>query len=125
MFRRMAGIFLLLTVSVGMMTGCSRDDAQAPTVTTAGSAATVLDTAQDGEALFKQYCAACHPNGGNVSDPGKSLYASSLKRNHITTPEDVVRIMRNPRSRMIRLDAATLPERDAQTIAEYVLKTFK
>jgi cytochrome c6 len=121
----MAGILVLLAASIGMMTGCSKDEAQKPTVTTTGSGSTAMDTVQDGEVLFKQYCAPCHPNGGNVSDPGKSLYASALKRNHISTPEDIVRIMRNPQSRMIRFDATTLPDRDARVIAEYVLKTFE
>jgi cytochrome c6 len=78
-----------------------------------------------GEALFKQYCSSCHPDGGNVSDPGRPLYGSALKRNHITAPEDIVRIMRNPLSRMIRFDVSTLSDRDARAIAEYILTAFK
>jgi cytochrome c6 len=78
-----------------------------------------------GEALFKQYCFSCHPDGGNVSDPGRPLYGAVLKRNRITTPEDVVRIMRHPLSRMIRFDVSTLSDKDARAIAEYVLITFK
>jgi cytochrome c6 len=79
----------------------------------------------DGEALFRQYCASCHPDGGNVSDPERTLYGSVLKKKQITTPDHVVRVMRRPLSRMIRFDAATLPDREARAIAEYVLKTFK
>jgi hypothetical protein len=33
--------------------------------------------------------------------------------------------MRNPKSRMIRLDPSTLSDKDARVIADYVLKTFK
>jgi len=75
--------------------------------------------------LFKQYCSSCHPDGGNVSDPQRPLYGSALRRNHITKPEDIVRILRNPLSRMIRFDVSTLSDKDARAIAEYVLATFK
>lgn len=84
-----------------------------------------LGTLRTGEALFKQYCDVCHPNGGNASDPRRALYGSVLKSNHITTPDDIVRIMRNPLSRMIRFDATTLSDKDARAIAEYVLAAFK
>lgn len=80
---------------------------------------------QTGEELFKQYCAPCHPDGGNVSDPERNLHGYALKANHITRPEDIVRIMRNPISRMIRFDESTISDRDAAVIAEYILATFK
>jgi cytochrome c6 len=108
-----------------MLTGCSKDEPQKASVAPSGSAAPTQKQAPDGEALFKQYCSTCHPNGGNISDPERTLYGSVLKRKHITTAEDIVRIMRNPLSRMIRFDPSTLSDRDARAIAEYVLKTFK
>lgn len=80
---------------------------------------------QAGEALFKQYCSPCHPDGGNVSDPQRTLRGSDLRANHITRPEDIVRIMRNPLSRMIRFDTATISDQDAMTIGGYVLNAFK
>lgn len=122
---RMVKLCLLLAVSAVTVAGCSKDEPQQVIVTPAGSATTTQGSVRDGEALFKQFCANCHPNGGNVSDPERSLYGSVLRKKHITTPEDIVRIMRNPLSRMIRFDAATLPDKDARTIAEYVLKTFR
>jgi cytochrome c6 len=78
-----------------------------------------------GEELFKQYCAPCHPDGGNVSDPERSLRGSALRSHHITKPRDIVHIMRTPMSRMISFDAATLSDKDATAIADYVLYTFK
>jgi cytochrome c6 len=78
-----------------------------------------------GEELFKRYCSSCHPNGGNVTDPQRTLFSSTLKRNHITTPDDVVRVMRHPISRMIRFDEGTLSNQDARAIAEYVLTSYK
>ena len=125
MLRRMAKLSLLLVVSTVAVAGCSKDEQQKVTVTPAASAPNSAESVPDGEVLFKQFCAACHPNGGNVNDPERSLYGSVLKRKHITTPEDIVRIMRNPLSRMIRFDAAALPDKDARAIAEYVLKAFR
>jgi cytochrome c6 len=116
---------LLFAVSAGILTGCSRNDPQMTAAAPAGSAVVSPPSGRNGEALFKQYCAACHPDGGNVSDPERTLRGSVLKRNHITTPDDLVRVMRTPRSRMIRFDVTTLSDGDALAIAEYVLKTFK
>jgi len=81
-------------------------------------------TARSGEELFKQYCANCHPDGGNVSDPEKNLRRATLKAAHITRPEDIIRVMRRPESRMITFDQSTISDRDARAIAEYVLKAF-
>jgi cytochrome c6 len=122
---RMAKLGLLLVISIGAVMGCSRNEPRKASVPPAGSAPTAQEPAGDGEALFKQYCSPCHPNGGNVSDPKRTLYVSVLRKKQITTPEDIVRIMRNPLSRMIRFDPATLSDREARAIAEYVLKTFK
>jgi cytochrome c6 len=115
----------VLVISIVTLTGCSKDKPQKATVVPAASAPNFQEPVRGGETLFNQYCAACHPNGGNVSDPERTLYGSVLKRKHISTPEDIVRIMRNPLSRMIRFDAATLPDRDARAIAEYILTTYK
>jgi len=118
-------LILVLVISTVMVPGCSKDPSQTAPISSAQPAGKSPTPVGDGEALFRQYCAACHPNGGNVSDPERTLHGSVLKKKHITSSDDIVRIMRNPLSRMIRFDAATLPDRDARAIAEYVLKTFK
>jgi cytochrome c6 len=125
MLRKMAGMLVLLATSAGIPAGCSQEEVQKAAVAPAGSAAPAREQAPDGKALFKQYCASCHPDGGNVSDPKRTLHGSALKKNKITTPEDIVRIMRNPLSRMIRFDPSTLSDREARAIAEYILVTFK
>ena len=125
MLWRTARFFLLLAVVNGTVTGCSKDEPQKVVAVPNVSATSVQEPMHDGEALFKQYCASCHPNGGNVSDPERTLHGSVLKKKHINTPEDIVNIMRKPLSRMIRFDAATLSDREARVIAEYVLKTFR
>jgi cytochrome c6 len=80
---------------------------------------------QTGEALFRRFCSNCHPDGGNVSDPDKALHGYSQRKNHITQPEDIVRIMRNPKSRMMRFDDKTISDRDAHVLAEYIFTTYK
>lgn len=105
-----------------LIAGCSKQAAVSdPPVKKSDKAGSVLD----GEALFKQYCSTCHPDGGNVNDPGRNLHGSALRASRITTPEDIVRVMRKPVSRMIRLDEAMLPDPEARAIAEYVLKTYR
>ena len=113
----------------GLLSGCSQE---APLKSASSRVAMEVNDgteppgmSRSGELLFKQYCSSCHPDGGNVSDPSRSLHRSALKRNHITAPEDIVRIMRKPLSRMIRFDLSTLSDRDARVIAEYILVTFK
>ena len=80
--------------------------------------------AMKGEPLFMQYCANCHPDGENVSDPLNNLRKSTLKAKHIDNPEDIIAIMRKPASRMITFDVSTLSDQDARAIAEYILETF-
>lgn len=119
----------LLLLALPIMGGCrqespqsSESHRQAPTPHAEPSPRA---QAQTGEELFKQYCAPCHPDGGNVSDPERNLRGYALKSNHITKPEDIVRIMRHPISRMIRFDESTISDRDAAVLADYILKTFK
>lgn len=111
-------VFLTALILAG---GCTQEPGQK----TAETSPAAKLPPERGEALFKQFCSPCHPDGGNVSDPGKTLRGDVLAANHITSPADIVKIMRNPKSRMIRFDTATLPDSDALAIAEYVLRAFK
>ena len=47
-----------------------------------------------GENLFKNKCAGCHLNGGNIIRRSKNLKISSLKRNGVDNPEAIARIAR-------------------------------
>lgn len=122
-------ICVMVAVAATVLAGCRQETAQQAETGQHAAAVPVAtnrpDMLRSGEALFKQYCSSCHPNGGNVSDPRRPLYGSALKRNHLTRPEDIVRIMRNPVSRMIRFDVTTLSDKDALAIAEYILVAFK
>jgi cytochrome c6 len=116
---------MVIVYAVCLMSGCSKETPQKTASGTPAAPAVEQGQMPDGEALYKQYCASCHPDGGNVNDPKMNLHGSAMRANRITTPDDVVRIMRTPISRMIRFDAAMLPDREARAIGEYVLKTFK
>ena len=125
----MAGLTTCVSILVGciacLMGGCSKEASQTiPSLTSTVPVTVPQGNVADGAALFKQYCSSCHPDGGNVNDPKMNLHGTAMRANRITTPEDVVRVMRTPISRMIRFDATMLPDREARAIAEYVLKTF-
>ncbi len=126
MFRTISRVCsMAAAAAICLLGGCSKE---APRKTEAPRAASVppeASSTQSGEELFRRFCHNCHPDGGNVSDPERSLHGSVLRKNHITKPDDIVRIMRNPLSRMLRFDAGTISDKDARTIAEYVLNSFR
>jgi cytochrome c6 len=78
-----------------------------------------------GEALFKEHCAVCHPDGGNIINPQMTLHKKSLAENGITKPEGIINKMRNPGPGMTEFDEKTIPDEEAKKIAEYILETFK
>jgi len=79
---------------------------------------------KSGEELFKAHCAVCHPGGGNIVNPKKTLQKKDREKNNIRKAEDIVKNMRNPGPGMNKFDKATISDKDAQKIADYILKTF-
>jgi cytochrome c6 len=90
----------------------------------AGGTAEAVNS-QEGEAEFKEFCSACHADGGNIINPKKTLAKADREKNGIKTVKDIITIMRNPGEGMIKFDEQTLPENDAQKIAEYIIKSIK
>jgi cytochrome c6 len=89
---------------------------------------------QTGESLFDKHCASCHPNGGNILNPKKSLYKKDLEANNILAAGDIVRKIRNPGpvpthpqewAGMTMFDEKKISNEDALKIADYILNTFK
>ncbi|HTP05251.1 MAG TPA: c-type cytochrome [Nitrospirota bacterium] len=78
-----------------------------------------------GEAGFKQNCAVCHPGGGNIINPKKTLHKKDLDANNVKTAGDIIKLMRQPGPGMTPFDASTVPDKEAKEIADYILKTFK
>jgi len=78
----------------------------------------VLAAETGGEAIFKSNCSSCHPNGGNLMKPSKSL-----KR--IKNPGKIIRKVRNGGGGMPSFDAKTISEAEVGQLADYIIKTFK
>ena len=78
-----------------------------------------------GEALFKQHCAVCHVDGGNLIAPQKTLHKKDREKNNIKNSEAIIKTMRKPGPGMTQFSEKTIPEKDAKAIAEYILTTFK
>lgn len=78
-----------------------------------------------GQELFTQHCAVCHPAGGNIINPLRTLQKKDLDNRGITTWQGIVKNMRNPGPGMTKFDEKAIADKDAKAIAEYVLKTFK
>lgn len=77
-----------------------------------------------GEQLFIEHCAMCHPDGGNIINPKKTLLQKDLAANNIKTAEDAVKIMRKPGAGMTAFDVKALSDKDARKIADYLFKKF-
>lgn len=82
------------------------------------------EAAKSGEAIFKEHCAICHPDGGNIIKPEMTLHKKHLAAHGIKTADDIIRIMRNPGPGMPKFSENILSNEDAKKIAEYILKTF-
>ncbi len=78
-----------------------------------------------GQALFKEHCALCHEDGGNIINPQKTLRKADLLAHGIKTKADIVRTMRHPGKGMTTWSAAALPDDKAGLIADYIIKTFR
>jgi len=81
--------------------------------------------AMPGEKLYAQHCAVCHPQGGNIVNPKKTLGKNALAANNIKTEADISKLLRNGALGMPKFDENAISKKDAQEIARYILKTFK
>lgn len=89
------------------------------------AASALAEKEKKGEALFKEKCAMCHPDGGNTIKPDKTLKKTDLKKNGIKSKNDIVKYVRKPGPGMTAFDEKALPKKDAEDVAEYILKMFK
>ncbi|WP_269616759.1 c-type cytochrome [Prochlorococcus marinus] len=74
-----------------------------------------------GKNLFKNNCAGCHTNGGNIIRRSKNLKMSSLKRNGIDNPEAIAKIARQGLGIMSGYENE-LGENGDQIVANWVWK---
>lgn len=129
------GVTTVLVLFALFCVGGCKEEKKVETLNTVSTAAAVdrEDTAlpatpvakvKDGQALFQQHCAVCHPGGGNIINPNKGLDAESLAANGVLTAGDIVALMREPRPGMSQFDKHLLSDRDASRIAEYIFQTY-
>jgi cytochrome c6 len=93
-------------------------------VASADQAAGPVDLKKGGE-LFKKHCVTCHPDGGNIINPKKTLKKGSLESRNIREAADIVRVMRSPGQGMMKFDEKAIPDADALQIGAYILTKFK
>ena len=77
-----------------------------------------------GESEFKEHCAVCHPNGGNIVNQKKTLHKQDREANNVKTVADIVKTIRTPGQGMTKFDKKTVSDKEARAIAQYMLKTF-
>lgn len=94
-------------------------------VITAATAAAGCAGNNAGEALFRDHCSFCHPDGGNIRREDKGLTRADLLRNNISSSADIVAYLRRPGPDMPAFDGQALPDRDAAVLADYILKKFR
>lgn len=120
----------LITIAVALafasMPGCSEETAKSRTPSAAESTVTATAAGgKTGEELFRERCAACHPDGGNTINPRKTLHRGILAVHGIKNSADIVDVIRNPGPGMVSFDRALLSDAEAQLIADYVLTEFR
>ncbi|MBI5102925.1 MAG: c-type cytochrome [Nitrospirae bacterium] len=77
-----------------------------------------------GQELFKEHCAVCHPDGGNIINTSKTLRKADREAHGIRNRSDIIEKMRHPGKGMTSWSASTISDRDAAEIADYILKNF-
>ncbi len=106
-----------LVATVALLTACS--------FATAGFADTKKGEKVDGKKEFEEHCAVCHPDGGNVDNPKKTLKQADLKANNVKGAKGIIKLMRKPGPGMTAFDSKTISDKEAKAIADYIVKTFK
>jgi cytochrome c6 len=71
-----------------------------------------------GEAIFKEKCASCHPDGGNIMNPKETLKG-------IKSASKIAKQIRKGGGGMPAFDSKTISDADAKALAGYIMKTFK
>ena len=106
-----------LVATVAMLAVCS--------FATAAFADTKKGEKIDGAKEFKEHCAVCHPDGGNIVNPKRTLKKADREANGVKSAQDIIAKIRKPGPGMTAFDAKTISDKEAKAIADYILKTFK
>lgn len=82
------------------------------------AAGTVFAEQKTGEALFKEKCASCHPDGGNIMKPKETLKG-------MKDAKKITAKIRKGGGGMPGFDQKALSDADSKAVADYIIKTFK
>lgn len=74
----------------------------------------------DGSALFENYCAGCHPQGGNIIRRRQTLKLKSLERDGYNTLEPLADLVADGKNNMPGF-AEKLTPTQIETISQFVL----
>ncbi len=75
----------------------------------------------EGAAIFKANCAACHPKGGNIIRRGKTLKEKALKRNHLDTIEAIASLVTKGKNNMPAYEER-LSNQEIEAVSSYVIQ---
>jgi cytochrome c6 len=78
-----------------------------------------------GKEAFLKNCAVCHAQGGNIINSKKTLKKKDMNANGVKTVADIIKTMRSPGPGMTQYDSNTIPDKDAEAIASYIMNTFR
>jgi cytochrome c6 len=76
---------------------------------------------KSGEVLYKQYCAGCHPKGGNVIKSDKVLKGSS----YLKDEQKFAAWLRKPVQPMPPFPPAKISDAEAKDLLTYILEQLK
>ena len=82
--------------------------------------------ADAGAAIFEAKCVACHVQGGNVLNPGKTLSREALQKNAYTEQASIVNLLRVGKGQMPKYQGSIPPvsrltDEELEEVASYVL----
>ncbi|XP_057510078.1 cytochrome c6, chloroplastic [Actinidia eriantha] len=104
--------------------------ALSPIINPPVSLAQAIDV-QRGASLFRRSCIGCHDGGGNIIQPGATLFLKDLQRNGVGTEEEIYRVTYFGKGRMPGFGenctprgqctfGARIPEDEIRLLAEFV-----
>jgi cytochrome c6 len=79
---------------------------------------TVFASDSSGKILFKDKCASCHPDGGNILEPKENLFG-------LENSAKIVKKIRKGGGGMPAYDKKSISDSDAKLLADYIMETFK
>jgi cytochrome c6 len=79
---------------------------------------TALAEQKGAEAIFKEKCASCHPDGGNIMNPKEQIKG-------MKDSKKIVKKIRKGGGGMPAFDQKSISDADSKAVADYIIKTFK